>query len=356
MYENDYPAYHNFDEGRIVYKPDSSCFVETYLKDHLGNIRVTYGDEMPESIYSNFGIRQVNAYYPFGMNINALSENRISKYKHNEYLYNGKMFQDELGLDWLDYGRRMYDPQIGRFQVIDRFAEKFINTTPYQYGLNNPIANVDVNGDTTYRFDQQGIYLGMYDLDATGQRGSYGSTKTIGNGKDKQEVWDGQSFNLADPVNDSKDIRDGTINKLVFVSENDMQTMLDEQGAFESGKLDFGWESQGGRDFDYSFTILPKKYPDAKFDGNTMKSNSLFLPEGDNTAHNFMNFGNYLWGATGNTVGFDYAGLLTGAHINSVVNSRRNLYPSQLDSKDDQRSIKKGIYHAQTHNYRSLKK
>ena len=286
----------------------------------------------------------------------------------NRYLYNSKLersgnpaFAGELqtyfGLDWYDYGARFYDPILGHWHVIDRFAEKFINTSPYSYALNNPIANIDINGDTTYRFDNNtGAYLGMFDLDAAGQTGSYGTTKTIGKGENKQEIWDGQYFNFADPTNDPQDIRDGTINKLVLVSEEDMQSLMDEQGAFESGKLNFGWESQGGGDFDYSFTILPKKYPDANFDGNTMKSKSLFLPEGDNTAHNFMNFGNYLWGATGYTVGFNYAGLQAGAHANSLLNSRRNGYPAQWDSKDDQRSIIKGVYHAQTHNYRKLKK
>lgn len=69
-----------------------------------------------------------------------------------------------------------------------------------------------------------------------------------------------------------------------------------------------------------------------------------------------MNFGNYLWGATGYTVGFDYADLQIGAHANSLLNSRRNGYPAQLDSKDDQLSIIKGIYHAQMHKYRNLRK
>lgn len=170
-----------------------------------------------------------------------------------------------------------------------------------------------------------------------------------------KDGYDSYKFvDFTDPENDAKDIADGTINKIVFVSEKEMQSMMKEQGAFESGKLNFGWESQGGGDFDYSFTVLPKKYPDAKFDSNTMKSNSLFLPEGDCTAHNFMNFGNYLWGATWYSVGFNYAGLQVGAHANNLLNSRRNGYPAQWDSKDDQRSIIKGIYHAQTHNYRKL--
>jgi RHS repeat-associated protein len=66
------------------------------------------------------------------------------------YKYNGKELQDELGLGWLDYGARMYDPALGRFMVQDAFAEKYLAMTPYQYAANNPIKYIDVNGDSTY--------------------------------------------------------------------------------------------------------------------------------------------------------------------------------------------------------------
>jgi hypothetical protein len=42
----------------------------------------------------------------------------------------------------------MYDAQIGRFFTEDRFAEKYISLTPYQYGANNPILITDMNGDS----------------------------------------------------------------------------------------------------------------------------------------------------------------------------------------------------------------
>ena len=51
-------------------------------------------------------------------------------------------------MDWLDYGARWYDASIGRFPSVDRFAEKYYPMTQYQYAGNNPIVNIDVNGDS----------------------------------------------------------------------------------------------------------------------------------------------------------------------------------------------------------------
>lgn len=31
---------------------------------------------------------------------------------------------------------------------MDRFAEKYHNLTPYQYGANNPVLKIDINGDS----------------------------------------------------------------------------------------------------------------------------------------------------------------------------------------------------------------
>ena len=42
----------------------------------------------------------------------------------------------------------MYQPEIGRFFTQDRFSEKYYDLTPYQYGANNPIKYIDINGDS----------------------------------------------------------------------------------------------------------------------------------------------------------------------------------------------------------------
>jgi len=58
--------------------------------------------------------------------------------------------QQELGLNMYDYGARNYDPALGRWFVIDAFAEKAPGITPYRYAFNNPISVIDPDGTQLY--------------------------------------------------------------------------------------------------------------------------------------------------------------------------------------------------------------
>ena len=115
--------------------------MNTLLKTTLGNTRLTVQDSSGIA-----AIKQENHYYPFGMVIAGQSW-QSTNYLENRYLYNGKEFQDNLGLDWYDYGARFYDALIGRWHSIDRLSEKFRKWSPYTYVLNNPINKFDPNGE-----------------------------------------------------------------------------------------------------------------------------------------------------------------------------------------------------------------
>jgi len=134
IYENGILSMILTEEGYVTLNGTTPIY-HYYLMDHQGNNRVV--------IDQTGAVEQINHYYPFG---GLLGEGTTTS--NQAYKYNGKELDRMHGLDWYDYGARMYDATLGRFYANDRFAEKYYSMSQYQYGANNPVANIDVNGDS----------------------------------------------------------------------------------------------------------------------------------------------------------------------------------------------------------------
>ncbi|MBI1767666.1 MAG: peptidoglycan DD-metalloendopeptidase family protein [Bacteroidetes bacterium] len=118
-----------------------------YVYAYLSNEETT-----PKEIYfDDFTVQQIKSpvvqsedFYPFGLTFNSYSrENSLL----NKFQYNGKELQNDLSINWLDYGARMYMPEIGRWGVIDNMVEKMRRWSPYSYAFNNPIVYEDRDGN-----------------------------------------------------------------------------------------------------------------------------------------------------------------------------------------------------------------
>lgn len=109
------------------------------------------GDLMTEVYFDDFQVThtkspviQADDYYPYGLTFNShRRENVVSNY----YKFNGKEEQDELGVGWLDFGARMYMPEIGRWGVVDAMSEEFYEWSTYKYAVDDPVNVIDPDGN-----------------------------------------------------------------------------------------------------------------------------------------------------------------------------------------------------------------
>ncbi|MFT4072953.1 MAG: hypothetical protein QM654_13640 [Dysgonamonadaceae bacterium] len=128
-------------------------------------------------------------------------------------------------------------------------------------------------------------------------------------------------------------MKDGKINRIQFVQESEIVSMLSKAGAFNQGnktasndlanRYDYiKKESPNGGKLDFSVTKIPDQYSKA--------SQSLFLVDG--VTHNHFNFGNFMWGAAGKALGLTLLELQAGAHYRALTQNGEDGYSNQLDS------------------------
>jgi RHS repeat-associated protein len=150
VYENRQLAYILTEEGRLVPQKDGTLTFEYFLKDHLGNTRVVFGDP---NHTGKAEVLQESSYYPYGLtfdNYNAENKNNTDE-KRNRYLFNGIEFGDDLDMNLYGMFYRQYDPQVGRWWSVDPKAENYEYWSSYHFSANNPIFISDPDGMDWYQ-------------------------------------------------------------------------------------------------------------------------------------------------------------------------------------------------------------
>ncbi|MDJ1492871.1 DUF6443 domain-containing protein [Cytophagaceae bacterium DM2B3-1] len=122
-----------------------------YIVKEDGYVRIFLGNESDGEVYfDNFEIKyeerlivQENHYDPWGLNLVGIE---TQGNPNDKFQYNGKEKQEEFGLNWMDYGARMYDAQLGRWHAVDPAADMMRRFSPYNYCFDNPIRFTDPDG------------------------------------------------------------------------------------------------------------------------------------------------------------------------------------------------------------------
>ena len=105
---------------------------------YFDDVTVTHGQDLQV---------QENQYDPTGLELAGLTRDTPGLKPLNQYRWNGKEFQTDLGLNWTQLDWRMFDAQLNRLPGVDPEIETGQESmSPYAFGFDNAVRNNDPNG------------------------------------------------------------------------------------------------------------------------------------------------------------------------------------------------------------------
>lgn len=184
------------------------------LSNHLGNVLAVVSDNIHLDQDSTWtSLINTTDFYPFGLAMDGRTV-QDSSYR---YGFNGKELDG--GGEWgskshYDYGFRIYSPSIGKFLSVDPLAGSFAMLTPFQYGSNNPIYNIDLDGLEGMSYEQKLLHKDDDEWYSTLGKFAYNTLITAGN------AVPGTVNLVANPKQGFNEIKDGVSGLLGSISRD----------------------------------------------------------------------------------------------------------------------------------------
>ncbi|WP_190277641.1 DUF6443 domain-containing protein [Adhaeribacter rhizoryzae] len=130
----------SWEKLELEYIAEQDGYVEVFTATESGE--EVFFDDLMLTTATPLTIQE-NHYDPWGMNLVGIEKLGLPDHK---FQYNGKEKQHEFDLNWSDYGARMYNPQLGRWNSVDPMTDDAESWTPYNYVFNNPVRLTDPDG------------------------------------------------------------------------------------------------------------------------------------------------------------------------------------------------------------------
>ena len=96
-------------------------------------------------------------YYPIGLIQQGISSKALSfgDPQNKEKTFQGQRFDNDLGVNWIQFNWRTHDPQIGRFLQVDPLSEEYEYNSTYAFSENKVTTHVELEGLEAEWFERQ---------------------------------------------------------------------------------------------------------------------------------------------------------------------------------------------------------